>query len=109
MKILVALHVREYAKELVRILYEQEYFEFESSALGYVEGLFHDIRTTLPQKPKRSAPIYFNRYGKNMFYVVFRKSKRTQWYVFFTIHEKNQDLIYFIRHISNNHIDAHNL
>ncbi len=106
MKIIANPQVREYLKELSQLLYDKAYFDFEASALKYVDDLLIDIEITLSQKPKRVAPPYFSRYGKNMFYSVFKKSKRTQWYVFFTMHQIDNELVYLIRYISNNHVDA---
>lgn len=106
MKVLALPEVRLYLQELTRVLYTQDYFGFEESAVKYVEELFNDIRTTLPSRSKRSAPAYFDRYGKKMYYAVFRKNKNTQWYVFFTIYADKDELIYLVRYISNNHMIA---
>jgi len=107
MKVLVLPEVRQYLYELSQILYEKNYFSFLDSSEKYVEELFEDIETTLPNRPKRMAPPYFDRYGKKMFYAIFRKNKTTQWYVFFNIYEIKDGLIYLVRYISNNHVIAH--
>lgn len=107
-KIVALPEVREYFNELIHILYEKEYFGYEDSAIEYVESLFEEIKTTLPQRLKKPAPAYFSRYGKGMYYTSFKKNKTTQWYVFFTIYidmEKGEQ-IYLIRYISNNHVIA---
>ncbi|MCW3789710.1 hypothetical protein [Plebeiibacterium sediminum] len=106
MKVVALPQVREYLKELSQVLYENEYFGFEESAIKYVEDLFKDIETTLHRRQKRQAPSYFDRFGKNMFYATFKRSKNTQWFVFFTIYEKNNELIYLVRHITNNHVSS---
>ncbi|MDR0825046.1 MAG: hypothetical protein LBN74_08120 [Prevotella sp.] len=106
MKVLVLPEVQEYLRELIQILYRKEYFGFEETAAKYVEDLFHDIKTTLPVRYKKNAPKYFNRYGKDMYYSIFRKSKYTQWYIFFTIYKDKKETIYLIRYISNNHVIA---
>ncbi|MDR2691793.1 MAG: hypothetical protein LBB73_05780 [Dysgonamonadaceae bacterium] len=106
MKILSSPEVLQYLNELVDILYEENYFGFEDSAIEYVEKLKSDIKKTLPYRPKHKAPHYFDRYGKDMYYVVFKKSKATQWYVFFTIYEEAGELTCLIRYISNNHVIA---
>ena len=107
MKVITLPAVRQYLKELMLILYEKDYFGFEGSAIQYVEELFDDIKNTLPIRLKRPAPPYFRRYGKDMYYAVFKKNKNTQWYVFFTIYEDySGDLVYLIRYISNNHLIA---
>lgn len=54
----------------------------------------------MPHKP---APPYFNRYGRDLLYTVFkRNNNNTKWHVFF--HLEND--VYFIRYIANNHTVA---
>lgn len=105
MKVIALPEVREYLMELINILYEKEYFGFEENAQKYVEELFLDIKTNLPQKLKKPAPPYFDRYGKKMLYSTFRKNKNTQWYVFFNVYQKDE-ITFVIRYISNNHVIA---
>jgi hypothetical protein len=107
MKVFVLPEVRQYLDELSQILYEKNYFSFLELSEKYVEELFEDIETTIQNRPKRLAPAYFDKYGKKMFYTIFRKNKTTQWYVFFNIYETKDGLIYLIRYISNNHVVAH--
>lgn len=78
MKVLFSSQVRSYFRKLGDILFEKEYFGFEDSAIGYVRTLIFEIRDTLPNRTKRSAPKYFDRYGKDMYYSIFKKSKNTQ-------------------------------
>ena len=106
MKVLFSPEVRLYFRELTDILFEKEYFGFEDSAVQYVRDLIFEIRDTLPKCNKKLAPVYFNRYGKNMYYAAFRKNKRTQWYVFFTQFKDNDEIIYLVRYMSNNHMIA---
>ncbi|GAB6010555.1 hypothetical protein [Viscerimonas tarda] len=100
MKILFSPEVRIYLIELSEILYEKDYFGFEEEAYDYVEELVKDIINSLHNKHKRPAPDYFSKYGRNLFYSVFKKNDNTQWYVFFN-QEKD---VYFIRYIGNNHV-----
>jgi len=109
MKVVALPEVRQYLNELIEILYEKDYFSYLESSENYVEQLFDDIKTTLHNRPKRYAPVYFDRYGKNMYYSIFRKSPRTQWYVFFNVYANNNETIYLIRYISNNHVIAQHL
>lgn len=106
MKVLVLPVVRLYLDELSHILYEKDYFGYFETAEKYVAELFEDITTTLPNRQKRDAPHFFERYGKEMYYSVFRKNKHTHWYVFFNIYEAGEELIYLVRYISNNHVAA---
>ena len=106
MRVLFAPEVRIYLYELSEVLFEKEYFGFEETAVRYVRELIFEIRDSLPAKLKKTAPAYFDRYGKNMYYAVFRKNKNTQWYVFFTLYDDNGELIHLVRYISNNHMIA---
>ena len=89
MKIILLPEALDYFNELSTLLFEKHYFGFEESALKYVDDLTDDIKKTLPNRQKRTPPPYFQRYGKNLYYSIFRKSKHTQWYVFFDIYEDN--------------------
>ena len=106
MKVLFLPEVEDYLYELTEILYQKEYFGFKESAIEYVTDLENEIKTTLPSRPKRLAPPYFDRYGKKLLYSTFQKNKATQWYVFFNIYEGKKGLIYLVRYISNNHVVA---
>jgi hypothetical protein len=109
MNVLFLPEVEDNLFELTEILYEKHYFSFKESAINYVADLENDIKTSLPNRQKRTPPPYFQRYGKNLHYSVFRKSKHTQWYVFFNIYEDKGELIYLVRYITNNHVVAKEL
>jgi hypothetical protein len=106
MRVLFLPEIRDYFRELAEILYKNGYFGFEETAILYAEDLFNSIADTLPARVKKTAPTYFDRYGKGMFYAVFQKNKHTQWYVFFNIYTDNGETIYLVRYISNNHVIA---
>ena len=103
--------VRLYLSDLIRILFENEYFSFEDNAIEYVTDLVSEIETGLPFKTRKQAPNYFKRYGENMFYSSFRKNRETTWYVFYTIHydEELNSTTFLIRYISNNHVIGQHL
>jgi len=109
MTVIFLPEVRKYFENLALILYEKGYFSFEDIAHKYVEDLFGEIKTSLPIRPHKPAPIYFDMYGKNMDYVGFPKNKRTTWYVFFTTYRENGEEIYLVRYIANNHTIAQHL
>ena len=109
MKVIATTEVYEFLENLVIILYEQGYFEWEENARKYVNDLYDDITKTLPERPKRRAPLYFNKYGEGMYYAIFKKNNRTTWYAFFRIYQKGNELYYQVRHIANNHTVAHYL
>lgn len=109
MKVLALPEVRHYMKKLMTVLFEKNYFGFYETSEKYVTDLFYNITNNLPKKLAKPAPEYFDRYGKNMLYATFRKSRNTQWYVFFNIYRQNGETIYLIRYISNNHVNAQNI
>ncbi|MDR0733490.1 MAG: hypothetical protein LBF08_05475 [Dysgonamonadaceae bacterium] len=102
MKVIFSSFVEDFLYDLVEILYEKNYFGFYDDADSYISGLVHDIISSISNKLKKPAPTYFNRYGKNMSYAVFKKNDNTQWYVFFNC----DDNIYYIRYIGNKHTCA---
>ncbi|MDO5523019.1 MAG: hypothetical protein Q4G48_03130 [Bacteroidia bacterium] len=106
MKVLFLPEVMNYFLELADALYEKEYFGFEDTAVEYAEELFDEINQNLPSKLKKNAPRYFDRYGKDMWYAVFRRNKNTSWYVFFNIYRHAGETVYFVRYIGNNHTVA---
>lgn len=107
-QVLALPEVRDYFSELIRVLYEKDYFSFESDAIAYVTDLFSDIEQNLPTKTRKPVPSYFERYGKDMFYTSFKKNKHTQWFVFFNIYTDSLLDIrtFLIRYVSNNHVIA---
>ena len=109
MNVIFTSKVLLYFEDLIITLYDKEYFSFLETSKRYVDELVDDILTNLPTLQHRPAPKYFNKYGKNMYYAVFRKSKRTDWYAFFTKYSQNGQTFYLVRYIGNNHIDAHHL
>lgn len=100
--------VRFNLSDLIRILYEKQYFSFEDNAIEYVTDLVFEIKKDLPFKTRKPAPPFFSRYGKDMYYSGFRKNRETIWYVFYTIHydEMFDTETFLIRYISNNHVIA---
>jgi len=106
MKVIAIPKVQQYLEDLKKILFEEEYFGLEESAIKYVNDLFDDISTTIHIRTHEPAPKYFDKYGKNLEYAVFRKNKRTSWYVFFRVYKINDEEIYQVRYIANNHTVA---
>lgn len=100
--------VRLYLSELIKILFEKDYFSFEDDAIDYVTDLISSIEKDLPLKVRKKAPKYFHRYGKDLYYSSFRKNRETTWYVFYTIYydKEIKTETFLIRFISNNHVIA---
>jgi hypothetical protein len=106
MKVLFLPEIRDYFKELAKILHDKDYFGLEENAIEYTEDLFNSIANNLPIKHCKKAPEYFSRFGQDMYYATFKKNKNTQWYAFFNILNDEGDIIYLVRYISNNHVIA---
>lgn len=102
MKIIFDEEVERYLNELVEILYKKEYFGLKSSAYDYVGWIIDSIERDIFTTPYKTAPPYFARYGKALYYSVFKRNNNTQWYVFFNL----EDDIFYIRYIGNNHTCA---
>lgn len=102
MKVLLSKEVNDYLVELIKILYEKEYFGFEDSAVEYVFDLYDDIESSLHRKLKKKAPPHFEKYGEELYYATYKKNHNTQWYVFF----QYENGVYLVRHIENNHTAA---
>ena len=109
MSVIVTADVYEFLENLLIILYEQGYFGLEENARKYVNELYDDITRTLPVRPKKPAPPYFDKYGEGMYYATFKKNKRTSWYAFFRMYQKDGELYYQVRYIANNHTVAQHL
>jgi len=106
MSVIFSPAVRKYFDNLIPVLYEKEYFGFKETAKKYVDDLFDDIETSLPTHLHKTSPSYFDKYGKNMEYAVFRRNRHTHWYVFFRVYRKDDEEIYQVRYIGNNHTIA---
>lgn len=100
MKVLFSPDVRLYFQDLIEILLEKEYFGLEESAVKYVRSLFFAISDHLPTTSKRKAPQYFDRYGIDMYYAVFKKNKNTSWYIFFNQYMKKRGKLFILSGIS---------
>ncbi|RHR62216.1 hypothetical protein [Parabacteroides sp. AF17-28] len=105
--VLIPVSIKEYLLDLTDTLLEKDYY----SNVEYADMLVDDILDfvyTIPEIPHyRLSPITqkrFNRYGKDLYYVFFRRktSKHTTWYIFFS----RRDDRYIIRYITNNHKDG---
>jgi hypothetical protein len=110
-KVIALPEVRFYLTDLIRILFEKDYFSFEENAIEYVTDLVSKIEKGLPYKVKKPAPALFQRYGKDLYYSSFRKNRETTWYVFYTIHYDilTDTATLLIRFISNNHVIGQHL
>lgn len=108
-RVLFTPQVRKYFNTLIPVLYKLEYFSYLDGSKKYVKGLIDDIIAGLPTCLHKPAPPYFDKYGRNTYYAMFRKNKQTVWYVFFTLYDDNGDTVYLVRYIANNHVVAQHL
>ena len=102
MKVLYLPEVETYLFELIELLYRKEYFSFPEQAINYVLKIRRYIESSIAVAHKRKSPDYFVKYGKDMFYFIYKANANTSWYIFFQQREDN----YLIRHITNNHVSA---
>ncbi|NLB26014.1 MAG: hypothetical protein GX820_04895 [Bacteroidales bacterium] len=89
-----------FLEDLADILLIKEYFSFVETADRYIEDIVSFIMDNIYTAPHKSAPPYFAKYGKSLFYISYNRNKNTTWYIFF---EKTAHHL-LIRHITNNHI-----
>ena len=66
-----------------------------------VSDFLEELPTAVHYLLSPSAESYFSRYGENMQYTFFKRSKspRTTWYIFFI----KQDERILVKYITNNH------
>jgi hypothetical protein len=104
-QIKVAYHplVVDFLEQLTFELYEKGYYGFYDSACEYIDRMVAYISTNIQVKPSKKAPRYFNKYGKNMFYISYQANDQTTWYIFYNINDDR----YLIRYITNNHVSGH--
>lgn len=103
-KPIVSFHplVADFLDELGKYLFYAGYFGFQENAISYVKGMIQYISANIGQLLPKVAPPYFTRYGKNLFYIMYRSNRATTWYIFFQKHGNR----YLIRHITNNHMEG---
>ena len=119
MRVVFAPEVEEDLYGLIKILVEKEYlgtYPFAISYLdygnqeltqitvdhSYVEELIADIQQNIHSKLKKKAPAFFERYGKDMYYITYQRNSNTTWYIFFSVIGDT----YFIKYITNNHVSG---
>lgn len=100
MKVAFAPEVEDDLYELMDTLVRKNYLRTYEFAISYVEDLVEDILLNIHTKLKKKAPAYFERYGKDLYYITYRRNNNTIWYVFFVT---KQDT-YLVTYITNNHV-----
>lgn len=102
MRVVFAPEVEEDLYGLIKILVEKEYLGTYPFAISYVEELIADIQQNIHSKLKKKAPAFFERYGKDMYYITYQRNSNTTWYIFFSVIGDT----YFIKYITNNHVSG---
>lgn len=91
--------VIDFLENIIRVLFEKEYFGFEESAQIYVSRIYDFIEYELVKFPPKQTPHNLSRYGTK--YVFYKANNRTTWYIFF----ENIENRYLVTYITNNHME----
>ena len=100
MKVIFAPEVEDDLFQLVEILVRNGYLGTYEFAVSYVEDLIQYIQANIHTTIHKKAPLYFNQFGTDLWYMAYRRSQHTTWYVFFSKVEET----YWVKYIANNHI-----
>ena len=92
--------VLSFLDELVDILIDENYFYFYEYSAQYIEDLVLYVKNNIASRPHKKAPVYFSKYGDNLFYITYRRNQQTTWYILF----QKTGQRYFICYITNNHV-----
>lgn len=95
--IILRKNVTDYLEELISILYENEYFGFESDAEKYVQKIYDFIEYNLPIFPSKETPNHLTELGSR--YIFYKANSNTTWFIFF----ENQNNRFLVTFITNSH------
>ena len=95
--IILRKNVTDYLEELISILYENEYFGFESDAEEYVKKIYDFIEYNLPIFPFKKTPENLSQLGSK--YIFYKANHTTTWYIFF----ENLENRHIVTYITNSH------
>jgi hypothetical protein len=93
-KIIISNSVKYDLDNLIKLLYQEEYFGFLDSAEDYVSNIL-DFIYSVPNLPFKETKNKF--FGK--FYCSYKHSRNTTWYATFDYENET----YLIKNIANNH------
>ncbi|MFY1046532.1 hypothetical protein [Chryseobacterium sp. GP-SGM7] len=82
---------------LLEVLFINEYFGFEDSALTYVEKIYDFIKNNISKPISKNSPLYYQKFGKK--FIRYKANNTTSWYIFFD----QRDNKFLVNHIINNH------
>jgi hypothetical protein len=93
-EVILLLNVRDRLEDLIKILYDKEYFGFLNSSIEYVDYLYDFIYTIPVQKFRKTKnPI------QGQYYCKYRHNRQTTWFFTFDIRDDR----FLIRYVINNH------
>lgn len=95
--VILRKNVTDYLEELVVILYDNNYFGFESDAEEYVRKIYDFIEYNLAIFPFRKTPENLAQFGSK--YIFYKANHTTTWYIFF----ENIENRYLVTFITNSH------
>ena len=95
--VIVQKNVTDYLGELILVLYQNEYFGFESDAQIYVQKIYDFIEQNISVFPHRRTPEKLSDLGSK--YIFYKANPNTTWYIFF----ENNDSRFLVTFITNNH------
>lgn len=100
MKVIFAPEVEDDLFELVEILVQKGYLGTYDFAISYVEDLIYYIQHNIHTSIQKKAPICFNHFGVDLWYISYRRNQYTTWYIFFSKIGET----YWVKYIANNHV-----
>ncbi len=89
-----------FLNELTDILLEKGYFSFYETSVEYMWDMLSFVKENIENLPHKPAPSYFAKYGKNLFYISYKRNHQTTWYILF----EKTTAHYLVRYITNNHV-----
>ena len=95
--ILISDDAALYLDDLVKILYNKDYFGFIESAELYMFRIYEFIDQNIQYFPSKVRPNELYGYGEN--YIFYKINPRTTWYIFFQKSDNN----YLVTQVINNH------
>lgn len=88
--------------ELIEILVKEGYLYTYEDATDYVQDILKHFRENVELYPSKPAPSHFERYGRGLKYLPYKRNQRTTWYIIFVEHPE----VFHVVKITNNHVAA---
>lgn len=98
-EVVYSVGTKKYLRDLVYLLFQNEYFGFEEEAKKYVDKITFFIEENISTYPSRKSTEEFKKFGEK--FILYKANSQTSWYIFFDQNEHK----YLIKFITNNHTD----